>query len=44
MTDALDQKLIDAFPGKVVRKDLVRKFWIITEADRSVTILLPEDD
>lgn len=25
MTDALDQKLIDAFAGKVVRKDLVRK-------------------
>jgi len=25
MSDALDQKLIDAFAGKVVRKDLVRK-------------------
>ena len=25
MTDALDQKLMDAFAGKVVRKDLVRK-------------------
>jgi len=26
--DALDQKLFDAFPGRVVRKDLVKRFKV----------------